>query len=319
MLTRRYAIIIAGTAAIAALGALVGVSAQRVESARRTPLEWGIYQILWSNEYCAHVQETVSRLASRPDYVMFYRDLMRPYPKQVIQCLADQGATPIVSLELWHWRTQQPELADINAGKYDEHFRSWALAAKEHGRRVLWRFGFEFNGNWFTWSLDPDAYVTAWRRVRGIFAEVGATHVEWVWAPNLVSCPDTPENNMHLYYPGDEHVDWVGVDGYNFGDHHDEWHRWQSFESLFTDVLDDLARRYPGKRLMIAEFAAADNEPGLRATWIREAYAFLQKRPEVRAAIWFNYDKRREGEPNWRIDTSPESLRAFNATFAAPR
>ena len=33
-------------------------------------------------------------------------------------------------------------------------------------------------------------------------------------------------------------------------------------------------------------------------------------------AIVFNFDKRREGEPNWRIDADAESLRAFRETFA---
>lgn len=47
--------------------------------------------------------------------------------------------------------------------------------------------------------------------------------------------------------------------------------------------------------------------------------AALQRRPQVKAAIWFNCDKQHEGKANWRIDVSPESLRAFNETFAAPR
>ncbi len=316
---RRQSLSLVAIAGALGVGTLVGMSSDRNAAKRKTPLEWGVYQILWSNKYCEQILETASRLASHPDYVMFYRDLKRPYPKSVIQCITDQGATPIISLELWHWHTQKPELTDIITGKYDDEFQTWAAAAKKHGQRVLWRFGFEFNGDWFTWSLDPKAYVKAWRHVHDIFKKSGANNVEWVWAPNLVSCPNTPENNMHLYYPGDSFVDWVGVDGYNFGDHHDKWHKWESFETLFEDVLDDLEKHYPRKRLMIAEFASADAKPKLRATWIREAYAFLQTRPEVRAVIWFNLDKRREGEQNWRIDSSPESLAAFNETFAAPR
>lgn len=286
---------------------------------RSTPLEWGLYQILWSNEYCAQITETVSKLASPPNYVMFYRDLRRPFPLRPIQCIEQRGATAIVSIELWDWHDQKPELDNILDGSYDARFRAWATDAKKHGKRVLWRFGFEFNGDWFPWSGDPKKFVAAWRRVRGIFAEAGADNVEWIWSPNVVSCPNTPDNDMHRYYPGDAHVEWIGVDGYNFGDHHDQWHRWESFEAVFTGVLDDLTRRYPNKPLMIAEFACADGKPATRAAWIREAYDYLQHRPEVRAAIWFNFDKRPEGEQNWRIDTSPESRTAFNETFATPK
>ncbi len=122
---------------------------------------------------------------------------------------------------------------------------------------------------------------------------------------------------MHRYYPGDEFVDWIGVDGYNFGEHHDEWHKWQSFHEVFDSVLNSLAMRYPGKPIMLTEFGCAPGKPGQREQWIREAFESVQRHPQVRAAVWFNYDKRREGEPNFRIDVTPGSLRAFNQTFAA--
>lgn len=316
--TRRQYILYLGLAGAIGVATLVGMAPPLQATVRHTRLEWGLYQILWSRKYCDQITETLSRLASHPDYIMFYRDLQRPYPRQPIQCILDRGATPIISLELYHWHHQQAELDHINTGQYDKDFRAWAQAAKKHGVRVLWRFGFEFNGNWFPWSHAPEAYVRAWRRIHGIFQEAGATNVEWVWAPNLVSCPDTPENNMHLYYPGDEYVDWIGIDGYNFGDHHDQWHQWESFETLFGGVLNDLTKHYPKKPLMIAEFASASGKPAQRATWIREAYQYLQARPDVRAVVWFNLNKQREGEQNWRIDSSPESLAAFNDTFASP-
>jgi len=303
----------------AATALLIGMSSRPTSRVRSTPLQWGIYQILWSSEYGAQITETISKLASPPDYVMFYRDLRRPFPLRAIECIRERGATPVVSLELWDWHGQKPELDSILDGQYDTQFRAWATEARRHGHRVLWRFGFEFNGNWFTWSGAPKKFVAAWRRVHGIFAEAGAKNVEWIWSPNVVSCPDVPDNDMHVYYPGDAFVDWIGVDGYNFGDHHDQWHRWTSFEAVFKGVLDDFTRRYPNKPVMIAEFASAEGEPAARAAWIREAYDYLQYRPEVRAAIWFNFDKRREGEQNWRIDASPESLAAFNETFATPR
>jgi hypothetical protein len=202
-------------------------------------------------------------------------------------------------------------------GAFDGFFRDWARAARDEGRRVLLRFGFEMNGSWFSWSLRPEPFRAAWRRVHGLFSKEGASNVEWVWSPNVVSVPDEGGNAMHLYYPGDDHVDWVALDGYNFGDEHDEWHRWESFAAVFEKPLAELAARYPAKPIMIAETGSA---PGpRRPAWIREAHAYLQGKPRVRALVWFNYDKRREGEPDWRIDTSPESLEAFNETFARER
>jgi len=288
--------------------------------ARRERLEWGLYQILWSRSFGTELRRDIAQFASTPDYVMFYRDLGRPFPTAAVDAVHATGATPMVSLELWHWhggpKGKPSCLPAIGRGDYDTFLRAWARAARKDGRRILLRFGFEFNGDWFTWSLDPEGYVAAWRRAHAIFRRLDADNVEWVWSPNVVNCPDTPRNDMHLYYPGDDCVDWVSLDGYNFGDHHDKWHHWQSFEQVFGEALRGLATRRPNKPIIISEFACTPGKGDQRARWIREAHAALEQHANVRAVIWFNYDKRREKEHNWRIDVTPESLEAFNETFA---
>lgn len=316
---------IAGTLVVVIAGSLlIAATAPSDDIPERSePLEWGMYQILRSRRYGERVTRTLTKFASPPSYVMFYHDLGRPFPRRQIESVAEVGATTSISLELWRWGRGRDKterfLPRINAGEFDAHFRQWAVDAKAYGGRVLLRFGFEMNGDWFSWSHDPKGFVTAWRRAHDIFTEVGADKVEWVWAPNFVSCPDTRANNMHRYYPGDEYVDWVAIDGYNFGDHHDEWHEWDTFDECLEKQLKDFAKRYPHKPMMLAEFGCAIGKPGQRAKWIRDAYRSLQRFPQVKAAIWFNYDKTREGEPNFRIDNDPESLRAFNETFARPR
>lgn len=297
-----------------------GKQAENTTAVRTEPIQWGLYQILWSRKYGEQLTKEIAKFASKPDYVMFYRDLGRPYPTFPIDCIAKHDAVPIVSLELWTWGggRKGSYLDDINQGRYDEFFRDWARTAANDKRPVLLRFGFEFNGDWFTWSGDPKGYVEAWRRAHRIFREERAHHVQWVWAPNVTNCPDVPENDMHRYYPGDAYVDWIGLDGYNFGDDHDEWHTWQSLEKIYEKTLGELIERYPNKPISISEFGCASGSDRQRSQWIREAHAYLQRFPQVKSAIWFNYDKRREKEPNWRIDVTPESLRAFNETFAAP-
>jgi len=283
-------------------------------------VEWGIYQIYWGAERFEHFLDiTLKKFSSQPGYVMFYRDLGRPFPARAVKVIRERGATPSISLELWQWHQQSTKfLPAINEGKLDEFFETWARDAKAEGGTVLLRFGFEFNGEWFSWSGDPAAFVSAWRRAHDIFKRVGADNVKWVWAPNITSVPDTPDNNMHRYYPGDAYVDWVGVDGYNWGDHYDEWHRWQTCQDVFEKVLAEFDRRYAGKPVMLSEFGSVEDTPGRKARWVHEAFKWLSSSTRVSAVIWFNLDKRREGEHDWRIDSSPESLAAFNKTFAKP-
>ena len=282
--------------------------------------QWGLYQIYWGRpKFEPILNREVAAFATKPDYVMFYRDLGRPFPAEGIAPIRALGATPIISLELWHWHNASHNcLPDIVAGHYDETLERWAQQAKAQGQRVLLRFGFEANGDWFSWAGDPPSYIQAWRRAHDIFTRIGAENVEWVWSPNAVSVPDTPQNSLHHYYPGHAYVDWVALDGYNWGPDHDRWHRWESFDEIFGPALKLFAKRYPEKPIMIAETGCVAGSGGAKAAWIRDTYRAVADHPQIKALIWFNYDKRREGEPNWRIDSPPKALEAFNQTFAAP-
>ncbi|MCA9726195.1 MAG: hypothetical protein KC729_00825 [Candidatus Eisenbacteria bacterium] len=286
----------------------------------RPGFRWGVYQIYTgAGRYRGRLSDATGELASPPQLVMFYRDLGRGFPRSGCDIIREAGATPVVSLELWRWGDRrQSYLAAIADGTLDDYFRQWATDARDYADPVFLRFGFEMNGDWFSWGNQPELYIRAWKRVRHIFQESGAKNVQWVWAPNNVSIPRTAENAIEVYYPGKGEVDWLGVDGYNFGDHHDEWHHWESFDAVFTPALDCLERLAPEKPILIAEFAAAAGESGQKARWIVDAYRSIQARPRVMGAIWFNLDKRREGEPDWRIASDPGSLEAFNLTFASP-
>ena len=93
---RRRGVLI--VAALLALGATGRWGLSRPPDVDR--LEWGLYQILWSREYGRHISAEIDKFASKPDYLMFYRDLDRRFPKTAIDAIAKNGATTIVSLEL---------------------------------------------------------------------------------------------------------------------------------------------------------------------------------------------------------------------------
>jgi mannan endo-1,4-beta-mannosidase len=299
-----------------------GAGSDRSEPAPTRDIDWGLYRIYWSGrDYVEDMARMVARHPTPPDYVMFYRDLGHlRFPRKAVDAIRSIDATPVVSLELGTWHDERSrQLPRLLSGAFDEDLEAWAAAARSEGGRVLLRFGFEMNGDWFSWNGSPEDFVAAWRHAHEIFRSVGAENVEWVWSPNVVSIPDVPANDMHLYYPGDDVVDRIGLDGYNFGEEHDEWHHWQMFGEVFDTVLDDMVAHYPGKPILIAETGSAPGAPGQKAAWIRDAWRTLGQHPAVDGAIWFDLDKRREGEPNWRIDAEPDALQAFNETFAAPR
>ena len=144
-----------------------------------------------------------------------------------------------------------------------------------------------------------------------IFEKEGATNVRWVWSP-YVSCGSSTA--FGKVYPGDGYVDWVALDGYNWGTSQ-RWSSWQSMAQIFAKSYDAVTRLAPRKPFMIAEVASAE-AGGNKAAWISTAFnkTIPDRMPKTRAIIWFSSNK----ETDWRIDSSGASLRAYRKVAANP-
>jgi mannan endo-1,4-beta-mannosidase len=80
---------------------------------------------------------------------------------------------------------------------------------KDAGVVVLWRPFHEMNGDWFWWNgKDPATFIKMWRQMFDYFTKTkGLDNLLWVYAPNH-------GDKTTAYYPGDRHVDLVGLDAY---------------------------------------------------------------------------------------------------------
>lgn len=262
-----------------------------------------------------------------PRIAMFYRDWYEGWntaliePRFIDPVLA-RGAVPMIT-----WLPQlasgdpvhQPAYAPaaIAAGVYDPFIRRAAQEAAAFGQPLLLRLAHEMNGPWNPWGAGvdgntPAGYIAMWRHVVSIFRAEGATNVRWVWSPNVYGPGASPTGTSALsferFYPGDRWVDFVGLDGYNWGALHDSG--WNSFADVFTPSYDALTR-LTDKPVMISETASTGTGDA-KAAWIRAIPRVLRFRmPRVRALVWFD----REKETNWQIASSPSSEAAFR-TFA---
>ncbi len=240
------------------------------------------------------------------------------FPTGYCEILWETGHLPVIT-----WQPQT-DLASIIAGEWDPYILDWAQAAREYGHPVMLRFGHEMNGTWYPWCGvrnggggttgygdpekpdGPERYVDAYRHIHDLFERIGARNVIWVWAPNEGNPVGERWNKIENYYPGDGYVDWLGMDGYNWGTSR-PWSHWRSFDELFGELYRRLTALAPGKPVMIAEFASSE-EGGDKALWIGEAFRHLKESyPHVKAFVWFDIVK----ETDWAIDSSPESLAAF--------
>ena len=258
------------------------------------------------------------RTGRMPQIAMFYRDwnpkwstaLVTP---KIVAAIGDRGAVPMITWEPTlaagvKPRQTQYSLDNIAGGAFDDYIKRAAAEAAAFGKPLMICFGHEMNGSWYTWGVGPlgntpDDFVRAWRHIVDIFNRAGADNVRWVWAPNVYGHGFV--TGFQPFYPGDDYVDIVGLDGYNFGPTTDT--PWLGFKQLFHKSYK-AAGRLTSKPLIVAETSSTE-KGGNKPQWIRKAIGNTLKRemPKVRALIWFN----RKKETDWRVNSSQDSLAAF--------
>jgi hypothetical protein len=159
----------------------------------------------------------------------------------------------------------------------------------------------------------PAEYVAAFRHVVDRFRAAGATNVSSVWTTTTYAF--TKESGavdtVRSMYPGDQWVDWIGADPFNFVDRGG----WMSLSTLVEPWYRWATTQHPDRPLMLTEWGTREdpNDPGRKAGWYHHAAADLRHRfPEIRAVVYFDERKAERGTVNdWRIDTSPAALAAF--------
>lgn len=261
--------------------------------------------------------------------------------KQQLPAVWANGNVPVISWEPYLCTAAAtPANVEERAarGDYDVYLHAWADRLKafvdgpdgdqgtSDDRRVYIRLAHEMNGDWYPWSAavggnSPAHYVLMWQRVRAIFAQKGfdAHAVQWVWAVNH---EDVGPWRAEDYYPGDEYVDWVGVDGYNWGASQ-SWSSWRTPEQVFGVMSARLRALTATKPLAITETASSSStRPGVvdvaaKSQWITQFFAYATSAAaDARMVVWFNEDK----EADWAVfggANGDETYRSGRATYKA--
>jgi mannan endo-1,4-beta-mannosidase len=214
-----------------------------------------------------------------------------------------------------------PDDVEVQAaiGTYDAYFNLWAQGLKDFlagpdldyttlddNRRAYLRLAHEMNGNWYKWSAPvgnnrPAHYVAMWKHVKDILDSYGldANHVQWVWSVN-----NTDSDNVNFpaerYYPGNNYVHWVAIDGYNWGDStsvQTPTTTWKTPSQVFDPMVTRL-RFLTNKPLAITEVGCTTQKTGVngvvaKGQWITD-FSTKVVRNDVKMVVWFNEDKERD-------------------------
>lgn len=234
------------------------------------------------------------------------------HTKQYADVAKENGSTLVIT-----WMPNGYTAQDIVDGKTDEYIREYAKGVKSYGDELWLRPLHEANGDWYDWGVgkkgagNTDANVAeAFRHIVNIFREENVSNVKWVWTTNASNqgTGTTYTGN----YPGDDYVDYISIDGYNWGKSQD-WSSWQSFSQVFRASYKALEKI--DKPLFIAEISSSELG-GDKAAWITDMFEqFRTNFKRVFAVMWFSQSKDYEGD--WALNTSDAAVNAWKVGIAS--
>jgi hypothetical protein len=224
----------------------------------------------------------------------------RPFPTEWAKAVKEREAAPNIAFE------PNDGLAKVVDNEY---LRGFARDAAALGGPVFLRFASEMNGPWTKYHGSPRAYREKFRLVSRVMREE-APNVAMVWTPYC-----TPLGPIPDYYPGDDAVDWVGVNVYSVhhhdGSRHHPAHREDPAE-LLRPIYELYADRKP---IQISEYASTHfckacgeyTADFAMDKMIRMYRSLPRDFPRVKMIYWFSWDtvSGKAAENNYAVTDDP--------------
>lgn len=228
-----------------------------------------------------------------------------PWTKAYADIAAENKSTLLVTWMANGYTTQQ-----ILDGKADTYLKAYAEGVKSYEKEIWLRPFHEANGDWYDWGIaksgagnSNQTLIDAWKHIVTIFRTLGVTNVKWIWTTNATNSGSA---SFIGWFPGDDWVDMVSIDGYNWGTAQ-SWSSWQSFAQVFTPAYNALS--ISSKPLFIPEFSCSEHG-GNKAQWITDMFKDIpSKFPRIFALMWFSQSK--SAEADWAVNTSEAALHAW--------
>lgn len=195
---------------------------------------------------------------------------------------------------------QQPTWKQIAAGDLDDSVIDvQAQRIKEYGQRTGKKVFLSFDLEMDTRTPDngtPADYVRAYRHIHDRFRELGVDNVVWTW---IITGYLDHADLFKSMYPGDEYVDWIGYNQYNYYlCHKTDWLSFAQTQHATHDWIR--ANLSDDKPLMLSEFGSASDpkRPDRQADWYAQVPGVLKELEGVKAALQWNY---RDPGPNCNL------------------
>lgn len=290
----------------------------------------GTYRPQFPNDLSSMVgyEQSSGRKLNIVSWYALWGGWKKDFSRADLDIVSNRGSVPLITWEPWSGTGNDPAWTlrgAILSGQNDAYIDSWARGMAAYGKPVLLRFAHEMHNQTYPWALGVNGntaaeYVAAWKYVRAIFARYNTSNVQWVWNPNTMgdTLASTYDPIYRSLYPGDDQVDWIGLDIYNTGPKLD-WGAayWRTFTQSLAQPYAAITA-ISSKPLLLGEVGAPETG-GDKPAWVTSALTteLLANFPRVRAFVWFDITK----EENWTVESTTGTRAAWvgalqNAVFA---
>jgi hypothetical protein len=111
--------------------------------------------------------------------------------------------------------------------------------------------------------------------------------VQWIWC---VNAHDNGKYTAEQYYPGSSYVDWIGIDGYNFGDY---LRKWISPSDRFANMVYRM-RKMAAKPISFPETGSTAKYSGsiniwAKSQWVSSLFSYVVNN-NIKMVVYFNHD-----------------------------
>ena len=228
-----------------------------------------------------------------------------PFPKAWVDKVKAAGGAPQIAFEP---NNGLDEVED------DAYLRAFARDAARARVPIFLRWASEMNGPWIAWHKDPVQYIEKFRLVSQVMREE-APNVAMVWTPFA-----EPQRLIAQFYPGDEWVDWIGMNIYSVYVNNGDVKR-PAYDKDPVDWLRFLYENYPNKPIHISEFASTFRCKGSNMDTVefgiekmnRFYNAIKDEFPRVKSVNWFVWDTitGKKTNNNYSFLTDTRALAAY--------
>ena len=283
---------------------ILGETVSPMPSTTKNSKPWGVIDG-WT---VTSIKNFITKTGVKPNYVVRFVHWgnENQFPKDMADYAKRNNMTLVIFWEAmnYNWSMSQNNgtysYDNILKGKFDKYITAFAAECNKYNANVIIIPFEEVNGNWYSWS--GSMYSNSPAKFKQSFAYLktkfkAAPKVKFGWAINSNSVPETSRNSIEQYYPGDENVDIVGIDGFNFGD------PWVTYDEIFNAPLAKLEKY--NKPIML--FSVSTMEGASKASWVRNAITKINQRNTITGWIWFNERKER----NWSVWSDTQTLSTF--------